>query len=135
MTMTDYNLPLTYPPKIEAVKKKQCGQTIRKGRRYKAGDRVSFHGWEGKPYRSKWSFRTPYFTLKEVINIIVEQDGIRLYSNINPRAVRPLYEWTHMYCNALARLDYIDPPTGTELKNVLLGMHKTTPFEAQIIRW
>lgn len=51
-------LPLTYPPKVGPVREGKYTQTIRPGRKFRIGDLVMFHGWEGKPYRSKWSFRT-----------------------------------------------------------------------------
>lgn len=64
--MRKHVLPLTYAPKIPAVLDGRCTQTIRAGRKFKTGDLVMFHGWEGLPYRSKWSFRTPYFKIHTV---------------------------------------------------------------------
>ena len=128
--MAKYNLPLTYKPKIDAVISGACRQTIRAGEKFKVGDLVSFHGWEGKPYRSKWSFRTPYFDLKTVINV----DFNKKYgAYINGT----WYEWDDPEIIGIAKLDYIDPPTGEALRDVLFGLNssKGSHFEAQIIRW
>ena len=122
-----WNIPLTYAQKIPGVLNGSIWQTIRAGRKYRAGDLVSFHGWEGKPYRSKWSFRTPYASLKEVIPISIRPDGIEA-----PREFRP---WSLL--DGIARLDGIEPPTGAELYRVLQGMHPIPEdgVEAQILRW
>lgn len=72
-----FNLPLTYAPKIEGVRNGTIRQTIRTGRRFAVGDHVSFHGWLGRPYFSKWSFRTEYFRLTQVWDIFIEKGGIR----------------------------------------------------------
>lgn len=135
-------LPLTYKPKIQGVREGKYTQTIRHGRKFKVGDLVSFHGWEGRPYRSKWSFRTPYFRVIEAHPIWIDKGGIRWESKggytfddgSDPR------EWDCAwweFLNKLAALDGIDPPTGEELGRVLLAMHKIPPegLEAQIIRW
>ena len=51
----------TYEPKIEGVRRGEIRQTIRpKGKRpVEVGDRILFHGWTGRPYRSPWSWRLP----------------------------------------------------------------------------
>ncbi len=125
--MTKFNLPLTYQPKIQAVIDMKCTQTIRVGRKFKVGDLVSFHGWEGKPYRSKWSFRTPYFRLCEVIDISILAEGIGLGETI--------YPWYKL--SGLATLDYIYPPTGEQLGRTLRELDKLDGkiVDAQIIRW
>ena len=125
--MRKWNIPLTYAPKIAGVLAGSIRQTIRTGRKFSPGDLVSFHGWEGKPYRSKWSFRTPYAPLKDVIPITIRADGVEA-----PREFRP---WCLL--DEIARLDGIDPPTGEALCRVLSGMHKIpdTSIEAQILRW
>ena len=126
--MRKWNIPLTYAPKIAGVLDGSIRQTIRVGRKFSTGDQVSFHGWEGKPYRSKWSFRTPYMALTEVIPVEIETRGI-MFPN-GPA------KWDELM--GLALLDGIDPPTGQELKNVLIGMHPVRIGEripAQIIRW
>jgi len=128
-----HNLPLTYDQKIRGVVDGTVRQTIRIGHKYAVGDLVSFYGWEGVPYRSKWSFRTPYFELSEVIPIVLYPDGIEIDGEITP--------WAQL--DDLARLDGIDPPTGEALAGVLgevvKTMHGIPPgdggIDAQILRW
>lgn len=126
-----WNLPLTYAPKIAGVCDGTIRQTIRAGAKYRIGDLVSFHGWEGKPYRSKWSFRTPYFVLTKARVIRIIPCGI-----LWPGALHEEYcAWSTL--DGLARRDGIEPPTGEALREVLSGMH-TIPddgIEAQILRW
>jgi len=65
-------LPLTYEPKIQAVLNGKCTQTIRPisyTKEKKVNDLIMFHGWSDKPYRSKWSFRTPYWRITKVFDI------------------------------------------------------------------
>jgi len=125
--MRKWNIPLTYAPKIAGVLAGSIRQTIRTGRKFSPGDLVSFHGWEGKPYRSKWSFRTPYAPLKDVIPITIRADGVE-----TSREFRP---W-HLL-DGIARLDGIEPPTGAELYRVLSALNPIPEggVEAQIIRW
>jgi hypothetical protein len=121
--------PLTYAPKIQGVLDGTIRQTIRAGQKLAAGDRILFHGWAGKPYRSKWSFRTPYYTLIAVIPIRIRPDGLLFESN---GEVRP---WADL--DDLAARDGIDPPTGDGLREVLLGMHAVpaSGVAGQILRW
>ena len=75
-------LPLTYEPKIPDVISGKCTQTIRpmSNKKEKSkGDFVMFHGWAGKPYRSKWSFRTPYWELTEVITVDIREHAMGYY--------------------------------------------------------
>ena len=141
--MKKYNLPQTYAPKIPKVLSGECTQTIRAGRKFQVGDLVSFHGWEGKPYRSKWSFRTPYFEIHTTWNITICQEGI-LFPELlvgydySPEMFR---EWNCL--DWLAVLDGIEPATGEELGKVLLSMNELEPTEnnllgeldMQVIRW
>lgn len=123
-----WNIPLTYEPKIEAVRNRLCNQSIRKDDKFIVGDRVSFHGWEGVPYRSPWSFRTPYFPLTHVINCRIYPWGMKVSSE---------FKWECDTMNVLARWDGIEPPTGIELKKVLESYHKIPEegIKAQILRW
>lgn len=131
-------LPLTYKPKIQAVREGRCRQTIRAGRKFQVGDLVMFHGWEGKPYRSKWSFRTPWWKIHTSIwNVQIFKEGILFpemtdWMDYSPEMFSP---W--MVLDWIAELDGIDPPTGEELGKVLLSMHRIPEegFPAQIIRW
>lgn len=59
-------LSLTYKPKIPKVLNGELTQTVRPYNLSKPknkGDLIMFHGWTEKPYQSKWSFRTPYWTI------------------------------------------------------------------------
>lgn len=127
--MTKHNIPLTYKPKIPFVLDGTCRQTIRAGGKFKVNDLISFHGWEGKPYHSKWSFRTPYLIITNILNCVIFVDGIQIGTNF--------YEWHWRQCEDLAKADGIDPPTGEELGKVLTKYHKIPEdgLLAQIIRW
>lgn len=134
--MKKYNLPLTYAPKISAVLSGECTQTIRVGNKFQVGDLISFHGWEGRPYHSKWSFRTPYKEIHTVWNVKLFNGGI-LFPEIQGVDYSPemFRGWRDL--DWLAKLDYIDPPTGEELGNILLSMHTPSPYgiPTQVIRW
>lgn len=129
-----WNIPLTYEPKIWGVIDGTITQTIRAGRKFAVGDLVAFHGWEGKPYRSKWAHRTGYFRLNWAGNYILSVDGL---TPVRPNGqLGTLFEWHNL--DELAYEDGIEPPTGAALKKVLLGMHplkEGETLEAQIIRW
>jgi len=129
-----WNIPLTYEPKIAGVCDGTIRQTIRVGRKFSPGDLVSFHGWEGKPYRSPWSFRTPYLELTEVYLIIIYPDCILAPGG---GAFPPWPAFGEDELTDLARLDGIEPPTGEALCRVLSEMHKIpdTGVGAQILRW
>jgi len=135
--MRKHNLPLTYAPKIPAVLEGKCTQTIRAGRKFKVGDMVSFHGWEGRPYRSKWNFRTPYYEIHTVWDILVWRTGILFPEMVGQQDYSPemFREWACL--DWLAGLDGIEPATGEELGRVLLAMHKIPEggLPAQVIRW
>ena len=123
--------PLTYAPKIPGVLDGAIRQTIRVGTKFHVGDLVSFHGWEGRPYRSKWSFRTPYFALTTARAIRIVPGGI-----VVPGLRREEYcAWSAL--DDLAARDGIEPPTGEALRDVLLGMHRipNEGVEAQILWW
>ena len=123
-------MAITYNPKIQAVLDGSCRQTIRKGLNVSAGDEILFHGWEGRPYRSKWSWRLRV-VVSNVYNIKVSDYGIQFFSSKYMRA------WWSPYVEHLAKLDFISPATGEELKNVLFGLNGApkTPQEYQIVRW
>jgi hypothetical protein len=129
--MTKYNIPLTYKPKIPMVLSGECTQTIRAGRKFQVGDLISFHGWEGRPYRSKWSFRTPYFEARSVYPIKIFQTGIMAEIDID------IQTWNLPLLDIISYEDGIDPPTGEELGRVLTSYHKIPEegLPAQIIRW
>jgi hypothetical protein len=126
-------LPLTYAPKISGVIGGTIRQTIRSGRKYQVGDWIAFHGWSGVPRRSPWSFRTGYFLIHEVKDIIIHKKGIR---HVKDGVVGALRSWS-MYDDLAAR-DGIQPPTGEALGTLLMdmdGVPTITGLPMQIIRW
>ena len=140
----DWNLPLTYPPKIEPVKRGECTQTIRfctiskskkhpgKIIRKQVGDRVRFYRWTGRPYWSHPEYITDYMKIIIADNVVVYPEGI-LWVIENDRI-----EWAHEHMDYIARCDFIDPPTGEALRDVLIGKNGKIPAEgaqAQILRW
>jgi hypothetical protein len=155
--MTKKWLPLTYSPKIEPVLNKEITQTIRIKSKYHIGDQIAFYGWEGRPYRSLWSFRTPYWRLYYVKNITILNAGIiagfdreefdpefkeERYGDSNYRAT--LWLWDEL--NWLAQKDGIVPNLykpeylGYELREILCDMNGSMAWsesgvEAQVIRW
>lgn len=132
--MTKHVMAITYEPKIEPVRDGRCTQTIRKGRRFSVGDSILIHGWEGRPYRSKWNWRLRVEVTMAAPIVIHEEgiSGVNKYGDIGPVA-----HWWGNYCNMLAKEDSIEPATGEELKNVLFGLNgaPTEPEPYQIIRW
>ena len=133
-----WNLPLTYRPKIARVASGEIRQTIRHGLKYRVGDQVSFHGWEGLPYRSRWTNRTGYFRLTECKEIRIYPDGVRR----SGRSDEPGLIWRHCCwisptVDHLAILDGIDPPTGRELGWLFTTMYDLPDdgMDFQVIRW
>jgi len=135
MSKSKFWIPLTYAPKISGVLAGTIRQTIRMKRLYKTGDKIAFHGWAGVPYRSPWSFRTPYLLLREVVPILVFPEGIS--SMVSPGWSPRQMFWPYHRLDNLAAQDGIVPATGAELGRVLTGYHKIPEagVEAQILRW
>jgi hypothetical protein len=129
-----WNLPLTYRPKIARVASGEIRQTIRPGLKYWVGDLVSFHGWEGLPYRSRWTNRTGYYELIHVSDIQIGPAGIK--KRCDDRWVREC-PWNSPAADHLARLDGIDPPTGQELGWLFTTMYDLPDdgMDFQILRW
>jgi len=122
-------MSITYGPKIDPVLDGRCKQTIRKGHKVAVGDEILFHGWGGRPYRSKWSWRTR--VIVGIVNDIeVESNGIRFSDGM-------IYDWKSHFCHVIASEDYIYPATGEALKAILSGLNGSIkePVEYQIIRW
>jgi hypothetical protein len=161
---------LTYAPKIPGVLSGEIRQTIRPTpspinyRRcatdkeiiamrekvmlaiVREGDYVLFHGWEGKPYRSPWSWRLKvrvYVVLfckmyKEGISIPQPRWG-RLTMRTHSLGFMP---WSE--CDALAHMDGIkDGKTMGEVFNSMYvlesyydnGINQKATKYFQIIRW
>ena len=124
-----WNLPLTYEPKIEPVKRGDCTQTIRTGRKFKVGDLVRYFTWSGRPYWSKWIFLTGYMPIYLARDITLFPWGFRIVND---------FHWNYWETDQIARWDGIVPPTGEALRDVLISKNGKIPaegVEAQIIRW
>jgi len=132
--MKKHVMAITYEPKKDGVFDGRCKQTIRKGDKISDGDEILFHDWEGLPYRSKWNKRKR-ITVYTVENILITQTGIRFYDSL--RCIYRNTTWNSFWVDALAIQDFIDPPTGEALRNVLFGLNcaPNKPEKYQIIRW
>jgi hypothetical protein len=142
--MRKWRLPLTYQPKIEPVRKGECRQTIRvrnvnkkTGKMAPAkqvGDLIMFFAWDDRPYWSKQIPLTEYEPLREVLDITILPCGI--LSECKELDCYSAWFWDEL--DWLSRLDFISPPTGEELRDVLVGKNGKIPdqgVEAQILRW
>ena len=123
--MTTHIMSFTYEPKIAAVQNGMIRQTIRKcreGREINPGDFILFHGWEGRPYRSKWSWRLKA-KVKRVGIVYLEECCLQpiggQFSFVIFRMNVESHPWNSEFANKLAELDGIVPPNGRELKEVL----------------
>jgi hypothetical protein len=129
-----WNIPLTYEPKIEPVKRGDCTQTIRPGRKFSVGDLVRFYVWRGRPYWSKRTTVTEYMPIIIDAEIRIFPDGIVL--EYNPEHDGQILSWKRL--DFLAALDGIVHPTGEALRDVLIQKNGKIPadgIEAQVIRW
>lgn len=125
---------MTYPPKIDAVRSGECRQTIRIGDKVREGDEILWHGWEGRPYRTPWSWRMRV-TVTEAISILADYyDGVGVFDSKHDQWI--WCAWDSAEINDLARRDFIDPPIGLALRDVLSGLNGEMSGEVcQIIRW
>ena len=129
--MTKHVMAITYEPKIKPVKDGRCTQTIRKGRKVLKGDEILFHGWSGRPYRSKWDWRKRVVVC-QVIYIEISHRGI-----VDMADPKTIHSWNSYAINNISAFDFIEPPTGVALRDVLFGLNGAPdgPKEYQIIRW
>jgi hypothetical protein len=124
---------MTYAPKIDAVQDGRCTQTIRSMRKRKitVGDSILFHGWTDpkKPYNSKWNNRMRV-TVTDVIYCFASDGGVK-FENTN------VIPWDDIIIDIIAMNDFIDPPTGPALRDVLFELNgaPSTPEKYQVIRW
>ena len=127
-------LPLTYEPKILDVREGGCTQTIRPlnpTNQKSVDDWVMFHGWSDKPYRSKWNWRTFYWSIIEVIDVCVKPDGLVIPD--------PEHYLSKEESNKIARLDGFKDYN--ELYQQFVKMYGDVfndPFDHkffQVIRW
>ena len=128
--MRKHFISMTYQPKIEPVQDGRCTQTIRTGRKFSVGDSILMHGWSGRPYRSPWGWRKRV-TVTDILNILISEIGIHVDDG------HIVYPWDDDMPNIWAKLDFIDPPTGEALRDILFGLNGAPdePHEYQIIRW
>jgi hypothetical protein len=151
----DWNLPLTYPPKIEPVRRGECTQTMRfctvsKSKKHpgeiirkQVGDRVRFYRWTGRPYWSHPEYITEYMNLVTAKDILLLPAGIiATFDRDDCDLPRDTYSrctlWGWDELDFLAIKDFIAPPTGEALRDVLIGKNGKIPAEgvpAQILRW
>jgi len=118
-------LAFTYKPKIKKVLSGECTQTIRKvkysnprtHKRWEPGDYLILHGWEGIPYRSKWSWRKKV-RLKEIKPVHINHYGIMFQDEMPVR-----HPWDSEICDELAKKDGIEPAKGISLRNVLADLN------------
>jgi hypothetical protein len=123
-------LPLTYKPKIPGVLTGTINQSIRIDTDLQEGDLIAFHGWEGKPYRSPWSFRTPFMPVTMAMPV-----NIRKNDSVYFPETGETYKHPSDFLNTLTALDGIDPPTTVELIRVLRSMHGKGYLHGKILRW
>ena len=135
--MRKHIMAITYLPKIDPIRSGKCTQTIRKGDKVHADDQILFHGWSGLPYRSKWTWRKR-ITVLQVINVHIDyKSGLKVLCPNN--IYFNWFRWDSPEADKLAALDFIDPPTGIELRNVLFKLNRIKnndgKYQYQIIRW
>ena len=142
---------ITYADKIEGVLNDYIRQSIRRiteaevehdrhRRRYvKPGDKIIWHGWQGRPYRSPWSFRKAVI-VTEAIPITMFKDGFLFWNDDDTKGNFEL--WDSPIMDEISRLDGINPPTGVELGKVLWKLNGNYMKQnclnftrMQIIRW
>jgi len=121
-------MAITYQPKIKPVQDGRCTQTIRKGHKVSVGDIISFYMYNGR-----WISKC--VVVNNVEQIIISQDVINFYDNDKLDIVGK--SWSSFFGTSLAIHDFIDPPTGEALRDVLFGFYGVPdePEEYQIIRW
>lgn len=125
-----YVMALTYEPKIDEVREGSIRQTIRPwNRRLLNARRLLIHGWEGRPYRSKWSWRLDV-EVESVQELHVTWGGWRW-------AGSGWVPWSAPASVELARLDGIKPATGFELRDVLTGLNPRFNYDMcyLAVRW
>lgn len=88
-----------------------------------------FHGWGGRPYCSKWNNKMRV-TVTEVIHFLASAEGLK-FENIKTMP------WDDILIDIIAMNDFIDPPTGLALRDVLFKLNgaPSAPEKYQIIRW
>ncbi|MDY6957737.1 MAG: hypothetical protein SVK08_01135 [Halobacteriota archaeon] len=121
---------MTYKPKLEEIKAGRVTQTIRKGRNISIGDTIYFIDID---LEVTVSLTIPIFCFEDFV-------WFGYYNTEGEFILEWWVKWTDPLIDQLAKDDGIDPPTGLELKRVLLELYKMEAFprdgfEMQIIVW
>ena len=135
-------MSFTYEPKIPSVLSGEIRQTIRKERPKRhihPGDYILFHGWEGRPYRSKWSWRKKV-KVASIGIVYLSERGIQVIAGELPFTVYRMNvetkRWGSEVGDYLAKYDGIDPPSGEALKETLKRLNGPDWEEYyEVIRW
>jgi len=127
--MEKHVMAMTYVPKLDAVRDGLCKQTIRPGEKYSVDDHIMIHGWSGKPYRSKWSWRINV-VVTEIYNVEIRDSGMHDHEDV-------FVAWDSGRMDRLAERDHIMPATGKHLYRVLCGVagKESVGGYYQVIRW
>jgi len=127
-------LPLSYKPKLEAVRTGNCTQTIRPDKDIRPGDYVYLFEWSGKPYRSPWAWKRRA-TVTEVMRFRLMRSGnvSNYYSGWMVVLDEYGYEPTPNPMNELALRDGISPPTGIELRKVLVEFYGEEAYKMTFV--
>ena len=118
---------MTYKPKIPGMREGTIRQTIRIGSKVFMGDTILFHGWEGRPYVTKWSWRMTVI-VANVIDIRAYETGFIMYGHYN--------SWDSHIADIIAECDGVS--SGEELGKLLTKMHQLGNVQGkmmQIIKW
>jgi len=134
--LTTHIIAVTYKPKIAGVRDGSIRQTIRPGWERKVGDKVLLHGWEGRPYWSKWSWRRDE-VLNCITNVIFTDEALFVVDTYDSAvgAESFLFPWCSAWVQHVSKMDGIEPATGEALKFVLEGYGAEDGDRMQILRW
>jgi len=133
--MKKHIMSMTYEPKIEPVQSGECTQSIRKDLKFKEGDSIMIHGWSGTPYYSKWNGKMRVTVTKAIPIMIDLSLGIGTQQpEIN---LTKWNAWDSAFVDDLAKRDFIDPPNGHALRDVLFKLNDEPdgPAWYQVVRW
>lgn len=132
---TDWMDDEKYDFNVDAIDMQQKLHTIRKGSRWKVGDKIHFQIWTGKPYRSKVFRFAPIINAKSVqeIKIIAYTENVAASIRVDGKLLgffHPNSENHHKY----PELNYLAINDGFEdVKSFFKWFDKD--FEGHIIHW
>lgn len=104
-TVSDHITAITYEPKIKKVLDLDVRRTMRKTRKFKSGQHVLIHGWSGRPYRSKWSWRMKVHLIT-VLNFHLSKECISIMDD--DWKVADMISWSSETANGMAFLDGVE---------------------------